>query len=76
MILVQRVHHATFDPLQDLGFRKGMAAINLNRHKFHHPFEPYSIQKQLMTALYQCIEDGKIGIFESPTGKQSKRKIC
>lgn len=35
---------------------------------FHHPFEPYPIQKQLMSALYTCIEEGKIGIFESPTG--------
>jgi chromosome transmission fidelity protein 1 len=37
---------------------------------FHHPFEPYDIQRQFMTALYQSIEDGKIGIFESPTGQQ------
>lgn len=35
---------------------------------FHHPFEPYPIQRQLMSALYTCIEDGDIGIFESPTG--------
>jgi len=38
---------------------------------FHHPFQPYEIQKQFMTTLYQCIEDGKIGIFESPTGEQA-----
>lgn len=35
---------------------------------FYHPFKPYDIQKQFMSALYQCIEDGNIGIFESPTG--------
>ncbi|KAL0257637.1 ATP-dependent DNA helicase chl1 [Diplodia seriata] len=34
---------------------------------FHHPYEPYEIQKQFMSALYECIEDGKVGIFESPT---------
>lgn len=28
-----------------------------------------------MSVLYQCIEDGKIGIFESPTGKQAKGDI-
>jgi chromosome transmission fidelity protein 1 len=38
---------------------------------FHHPFEPYPIQQQFMAALYECIEDGKVGIFESPTGKCS-----
>ncbi|KAH0388007.1 ATP-dependent RNA helicase CHL1, partial [Aureobasidium melanogenum] len=36
--------------------------------KFHHPYEPYDIQLQFMRALYDCIEQGKIGIFESPTG--------
>ena len=35
---------------------------------FHHPFQPYAIQQQFMSAMYDCIEDGKVGIFESPTG--------
>jgi chromosome transmission fidelity protein 1 len=35
---------------------------------FHHPYQPYDIQLQFMTELYNTIEDGKIGIFESPTG--------
>lgn len=35
---------------------------------FHHPYKPYDIQVQLMTELYNTIEEGKIGIFESPTG--------
>ncbi|KAK5125880.1 ATP-dependent DNA helicase chl1, partial [Cryomyces antarcticus] len=34
---------------------------------FHHPYQPYEIQKQFMSALYECIEEGKVGIFESPT---------
>ncbi|KKZ66432.1 chromosome transmission fidelity protein 1 [[Emmonsia] crescens] len=34
---------------------------------FHHPFIPYDIQRQFMQALYDCIEEGKVGIFESPT---------
>jgi chromosome transmission fidelity protein 1 len=37
---------------------------------FHHPYEPYDIQKKFMNALYECIEDGKVGIFESPTGEE------
>ncbi|OJD29995.1 atp-dependent rna helicase chl1 [Diplodia corticola] len=39
------------------------------QRNFHHPYEPYEIQKQLMSALYECIETGKVGIFESPTGE-------
>ncbi|KAL9613758.1 MAG: hypothetical protein Q9167_001703 [Letrouitia subvulpina] len=35
---------------------------------FHHPFKPYAIQYELMTAIYDCLSDGQIGIFESPTG--------
>ncbi|ELK24533.1 Putative ATP-dependent RNA helicase DDX11-like protein 8 [Myotis davidii] len=35
---------------------------------FPFPFTPYSIQKDFMTVLYQVLDDGKIGIFESPTG--------
>lgn len=46
----------------------------MDREKFYHPFEPYDVQRQFMIALYQCIEDGKVGIFESPTGKQAESK--
>lgn len=47
-------------------------------HKdFHHPFQPYDIQQQFMEAMYECIEDGKVGIFESPTGTgKSLSLIC
>jgi chromosome transmission fidelity protein 1 len=44
---------------------------------FHHPYEPYEIQKQFMNAVYDCLEDGKVGIFESPTGTgKSLSLIC
>jgi chromosome transmission fidelity protein 1 len=44
---------------------------------FSFPFEPYDIQLQLMQALYRCIDDGNIGIFESPTGTgKSLSIIC
>ncbi|KAF2269112.1 DNA repair helicase [Lojkania enalia] len=44
---------------------------------FHHPFQPYDIQKQFMNAVYDCLEDGKVGIFESPTGTgKSLSLIC
>ncbi len=35
---------------------------------FHHPYQPNPIQRQFMNAVYQCLEDGQVGIFESPTG--------
>jgi chromosome transmission fidelity protein 1 len=38
------------------------------RNKFYHPYQPYGIQKTFMSELYECIETGKVGIFESPTG--------
>ncbi|QDS71585.1 hypothetical protein FKW77_006132 [Venturia effusa] len=44
---------------------------------FYHPFQPYPIQEEFMNALYECIEEGKIGIFESPTGTgKSLSLIC
>ncbi|KAF2495071.1 DNA repair helicase [Lophium mytilinum] len=44
---------------------------------FHHPYQPYEIQKEFMNALYDCIESGKVGIFESPTGTgKSLSLIC
>ena len=35
---------------------------------FHHPFRPYTIQKDFMKALYSTLESKSVGIFESPTG--------
>ncbi|CAK0764311.1 hypothetical protein CVIRNUC_003145 [Coccomyxa viridis] len=32
------------------------------------PYEPYSIQQDFMQALYEAIDKGQIGLFESPTG--------
>nr|XP_039267118.1 ATP-dependent DNA helicase DDX11-like [Styela clava] len=44
---------------------------------FPFPFIPYGIQTDFMRNLYEAIEDGKIGIFESPTGTgKSMSIIC
>ncbi|KAL4229836.1 DEAD H (Asp-Glu-Ala-Asp His) box helicase 11 [Mactra antiquata] len=45
--------------------------------QFPFPFEPYDIQKGFMRGLYQCLEQGRVGIFESPTGTgKSLSLIC
>lgn len=36
---------------------------------FHHPYSPYDIQLQFMKALYASLEESKVAVFESPTGK-------
>ena len=45
--------------------------------EFEFPFEPYGIQKDFMKELYRTVENGLIGIFESPTGTgKSLSIIC
>ncbi|MCJ1475199.1 ATP-dependent DNA helicase chl1 [Lambiella insularis] len=42
---------------------------------FHHPFNPYGIQLDFMNAVYDCIENGQVGIFESPTGGEEPKWV-
>ncbi|KAJ7329160.1 hypothetical protein JRQ81_015334 [Phrynocephalus forsythii] len=45
--------------------------------KFPFPYTPYPIQEEFMAKLYEVLETGKIGIFESPTGTgKSLSLIC
>ncbi|KAI4487393.1 hypothetical protein M0804_005542 [Polistes exclamans] len=44
---------------------------------FPFPFTPYKIQQEFMKELFKCIENGNMGIFESPTGTgKSLSVIC
>ncbi|XP_012254721.2 ATP-dependent DNA helicase DDX11 isoform X2 [Athalia rosae] len=45
--------------------------------EFAFPFPAYQIQKDFMKELYMCLENGDLGIFESPTGTgKSLSIIC
>lgn len=45
--------------------------------EFPFPFSAYEIQKRFMRELYGCLDDGKLGLFESPTGTgKSLSLIC
>jgi hypothetical protein len=43
---------------------------------FSFPYPPYPIQQQFMEALYQTLEEGQIGLFESPTGAWSLPRMA
>ncbi|KAI9284946.1 helicase C-terminal domain-containing protein [Umbelopsis sp. AD052] len=40
----------------------------MSEQDFGFPFKPYDIQEDFMKELYNVLDQGKIGIFESPTG--------
>jgi len=45
--------------------------------EFAFPFPPYDIQEQFMLALFETLNNGQLGIFESPTGTgKSLSLIC
>ncbi|CAG13059.1 unnamed protein product [Tetraodon nigroviridis] len=45
--------------------------MDCGRTEFPFPYQPYDIQQQFMQALYSAVDQGKVGIFESPTGTSS-----
>lgn len=42
---------------------------------FPFPFEPYEIQTEFMRGVFQTLEAGDVGIFESPTGTGKSQSI-
>ncbi|KAF7945493.1 hypothetical protein EAE96_010260 [Botrytis aclada] len=48
-----------------------------SKRKFYHPYTPYPIQETFMQTVWDVLEEGKIGILESPTGTgKSLSLIC
>ena len=46
-------------------------------HPYGFPFPPYDVQRNFMGELYKCLEEGGVGVFESPTGTgKSLSLIC
>ena len=45
--------------------------VTMPKMDFHHPYTPYAIQVEFMSTVYRVIEEGKVGILESPTGTVS-----
>ncbi|KAF9967745.1 DEAD H (Asp-Glu-Ala-Asp His) box helicase 11 [Mortierella alpina] len=65
-------HDSAKAPLQDSGSLPTPASFPA----FPYP-TPYSIQTDFMQQLYECIDQRKVGIFESPTGTgKSLSMIC
>ncbi|KAK6518995.1 ATP-dependent DNA helicase chl1 [Arthrobotrys megalospora] len=57
------------------GDMEGSSTIEaVPQRNFHHPYTPYPIQLDFMNALYDVLEDGSVGIFESPTAYKSGYK--
>lgn len=51
-------------PIEEEGVKENATSV---RDRFHHPFTPYTIQETFMETVYQVLEEGKIGILESPS---------
>ncbi|RAL60635.1 hypothetical protein DID88_009953 [Monilinia fructigena] len=51
--------------------------VEIYKKDFHHPYTPYPIQETFMQTVYDVLEQGKVGILESPTGTgKSLSLIC
>jgi hypothetical protein len=55
----------------DDGGVDGKSHVAASKMDFHHPYTPYDIQEEFMSTVYQVLEEGKVGILESPTGTVS-----
>ena len=48
-----------------------------SQQPYGFPFPPYALQLSFMNELYRCLDEGGVGVFESPTGTgKSLSLIC
>ena len=59
------------DQVASTQIRHGESAAADKPVFFPFPFPPYDIQEDFMKTLYGVLENGEVGIFESPTGTVS-----
>ena len=45
-----------------------MANVRLNDIDVQFPFKPYKVQEDYMSKVIECLQEGKHGVLESPTG--------
>ena len=55
---------------------KGAGSIERRTHFPAFPYQPYSIQREFMAAVYARLQAGGVGLFESPTGPSLTSPEC
>lgn len=46
-----------------------MTEVTLNGVVIKFPFKPYQVQEDYMKKVIECLQEGKNGVLESPTGR-------
>lgn len=49
-------------------YNVAMPDVTINNVIVNFPFKPYSIQEEYMVKVIECLQNGKNGVLESPTG--------
>lgn len=49
-----------------------MTEITIRGVVVQFPFKPYQVQEDYMAKVIECLQDGKNGVLESPTGELNK----
>lgn len=45
-----------------------MPEVTINNVIVNFPFKPYTVQEEYMAKVIECLQNGKNGVLESPTG--------
>lgn len=48
-----------------------MTSVTLNGVTIDFPFKPYAVQEAYMSKVLECLQEGKNGVLESPTGNNN-----